>query len=156
MQALHVPGVAGNRSAFNDLIAEDVRWHSVARPELPWAGLRQGREAVYEYFPILMRDTVVEGCTLDHAIGNFARLQHIGFRHHRQLIVEGPAGYDRIDLCHLGHRHSNPHVHNGRVARRHLRHRQDSRRRWLAAGGTGAVGALFIGFAGKLASASLN
>lgn len=34
--------------------------------------------------------------------------------------------------------------------------RQVSRCRWLAAGGTGAVGALFIGFAGKLASASLN
>lgn len=34
--------------------------------------------------------------------------------------------------------------------------RQVSRRRWLAAGGTGAVGALFIAFAGKLASASLN
>lgn len=34
--------------------------------------------------------------------------------------------------------------------------RQVSRRRWLAAGGTGAVGALFIGFGAKLASASLN
>ena len=34
--------------------------------------------------------------------------------------------------------------------------RQVSQRRWLAAGGTGAVGALFIGFGAKLASASLN
>lgn len=34
--------------------------------------------------------------------------------------------------------------------------RQVSRRRWLAAGGTGAVGALFIGFGAKLAGASLN
>lgn len=34
--------------------------------------------------------------------------------------------------------------------------RQVSRRRWLAAGGLAAVGALFIGFGAKLASASLN
>jgi len=34
--------------------------------------------------------------------------------------------------------------------------RQVSRRRWLAAGGTGAVGALFIGFGAKLAGTSLS
>lgn len=70
IQALYVAYAAGNRMAFNDLLAEDVRWHSVGPADLPWAGMREGRDAVHEYFRILEGVSAVEGYTPEHAVGD--------------------------------------------------------------------------------------
>ena len=70
VQALYAAYAAGQRMAFNDLLDEAVRWHSVGPADLPWAGLREGRDAVHEYFRILERESTIEGYTPEHAIGD--------------------------------------------------------------------------------------
>lgn len=40
----------GNRAYALDLLAEDVAWHSLAAPGIPWGGTFHGRAGVERYF----------------------------------------------------------------------------------------------------------
>ena len=48
----------GNRGAVLEALAEDVAWHSVGCPEIPWGGSYHGREGVEDFFARL--DSAVE------------------------------------------------------------------------------------------------
>ncbi len=97
VQALYAAYAAGNRSAFNDLLAEDVRWHSLGPAELPWTGLREGREAVFDYFRILEREAVVEAYTPEHSIADGDWLILLGTLRVRLGPNDQAADYPKVD-----------------------------------------------------------
>lgn len=68
VQALYAAYAAGNRAAFDDLIAPDITWYSAGPETLPWAGCRQGRDSVLDYFRTLEREALVEAYTPEHSV----------------------------------------------------------------------------------------
>lgn len=98
MQSLYAAYAAGNRTAFNALLAEDVRWYSGGPAELPWTGLREGREAVFEYFRVLEREAVVESYTPEHSICDDDWLILLGTLRVRLGDKDEPRDYPKVDV----------------------------------------------------------
>lgn len=97
VRSLYAAYAAGDRMAFNDLLADDVHWHSVGPAELPWAGLRQGRDAVHEYFRILERESAIEGYVPDHALCDGDWLILLGTLRVRLHGDEMAVDYPKVD-----------------------------------------------------------
>ena len=90
VQALYAAYGTGNRMAFDDLLADDVRLHSVGPADLPWAGLHEGRDAVHAYLQAIEGASTVEGYTPEHAIGDGEWLILLGTL--RVRVKGGPGG----------------------------------------------------------------
>lgn len=83
--------------AFDDLLADDVRLHSVGPADLPWAGLHEGRDAVHAYLQAIEGASTVEGYTPEHAIGDGEWLILLGTLRVRVKGDQEAADYPKVD-----------------------------------------------------------
>ncbi|HYF08304.1 MAG TPA: nuclear transport factor 2 family protein, partial [Acetobacteraceae bacterium] len=98
LRSLYASYAAGNRTAFNDLLAEDVSWHSVGPPGLPWSGQRTGRDAVIDYFRTLEREADILGYTLEHGIEQGDWLILLATIRVRMGQEDSPRDYPKVDV----------------------------------------------------------